>query len=201
MIEWSGRTWRLLSLALLVGFVVPASALAYSIFIGGGAGFSFFTDWSRPLSLTAVLSVPFVSAYLLYRHGRRDFVGAGVGWLSDGRGWVRTYELVEVSIAVDLKPFLYLVDSDHRACRPSLESVQQNRDLWDLVYNGILHSFQERHVHTNANARRILQLHGPAMRNEMRLAREGPRPDEFVIVDRPRWWRRAPRRYRRGERR
>ncbi|MDN5748306.1 MAG: hypothetical protein L0H64_07340 [Pseudonocardia sp.] len=200
MIEWHGQSWVLLLMGIVVGFGVPGSVLLYNVFVTG-EGSAFFTDWSRPWSLTAVLAVPFVGALLLYNHGRREFVGAGAEWVSDGHGWVRTYELIWVAIEIDTKPFLYLVDSDHRACRPTLESVQQNRDLWDLVYNGILHSFQERYVHTNPNARRILQLHGPAMRNDLRLAREGPRPDEFVIVDRPRWWRRTPRRYRRGQRR
>lgn len=199
MLRWhrEGRKGLLLSAAM--GFAVPASVIAYDIVVSGD-GVSFFTDWSRPLPTVALIVLPFLFAWLLFNHSRREFTAAGAGWVAHNTGWVRTYELVQVKIEVDAQPHLLLVDSDLRATRPPLREIQQNRDLWDLVYNGILHSFQERYVHTDPNARRILQLHGPAMRNDVRLAREGPRPDEFVIVDRPRWWRRTPRRYRRGQR-
>lgn len=151
--------------------------------------------------MVVLFLIPILFGWLLFNHSHRQFVAAGAGWVAHNSGWVHTYDLIQVKIEIDAQPFLYLLDSDLRATRPPLREIQQNRELWDLVYNGILHSFQERHVHTNPNARRILQLHGPAMRNDLRLARDGPRPDEFVIADRPRWWRRTPRRYRRGERR
>lgn len=200
MLEWHRHDRGMRFGAAAFGFFVPASLLAYNLIVTG-EGLQFFTQPRISVAWFFLILLPFISAVIFYRHFNREFVAAGAGWVAHNSGWVRTYDLIEVKVEIDAQPFLYLLDSDLRAVRPALREIQQNRDLWDLVYNGILYSFQERHVHTDPNARRILQLHGPAMRNDLRLAREGPRPDEFVIVDRPRWWRRARRRYRRGERR
>ncbi len=200
MLDWYRHGRAQLITAVLLGFGAPASVLGYNLFVSG-EGFTFFT---RPQptdgSWLFLVALPFVGAFLLYNSFNRAFVAAGAGWVAHNTGWVRTYELVQVKIEIDTQPYLLLLDRDLRVTRPPLREIQQNRELWDLVHNGILHSFQERHVHTNQVARRILHLHAPAMRNDLRLAREGPRPDEFVIVDRPRrWWRRTPRRYRRGQ--
>ena len=200
LLEWHRHDRKMRFGAAAFGFFVPASLLVYNLIVTG-EGLRFLTQPRISVAWYFLILLPFLSAAIFYRHFNREFVAAGAGWVAHNSGWVRTYDLIQVKVEIDAQPFLYLLDSDLRAIRPPLREIQQNRDLWDLVYNGILHSFQERHVHTDPNARRLLQLHGPAMRNELRLAREGPRPDEFVIIDRPRWWRRAPRRYRRGERR
>lgn len=199
MLEWHRHGRGQIVTAVLIGLGVPGSVFVYNGLVSG-EGWAYFAEGSVRW-LIGSITIILLSGFLLYNHFRREFVAAGAGWVAHNTGWVRTYELIQVKIEIDAQPHLYLLDKDLRATRPPLVEIQQNRELWDLVHNGILHSFQDRHVHCNPVARRILQLHAPAKRNELRLAREGPRPDELVIVDRPpRWWRRTPRRYRRGER-
>lgn len=99
-------------------------------------GFSF--SWARAWPVWVVLVLGALGVYSSLRS-----VDAAVGaeWLKVGRRWVRLYELTEVkakhrgnAIHLDMK------DRAGRENWIKLDDLQEDRDLWDLVYNGILHS-------------------------------------------------------------
>jgi hypothetical protein len=97
---------------------------------------------------------------LLYAGGRVVSLAAGAEWFScKGRDGVRTYELVEVELkargpVMDLS----LKDTAGREADVELRPVEMNPRLWDLVYNGVLHSVHARPVETNRQARGRLRL-------------------------------------------
>jgi hypothetical protein len=64
---------------------------------------------------------------------------------------VRTYELVEVKLLKRGRTgnYLRLVDSGGRVLETGYGFVRQNRLVWDLVYNGILHSVISGQATTN----------------------------------------------------
>lgn len=65
---------------------------------------------------------------------------AGSDWVARNRRWVRTYELIEITYRARFGPRLRLQDSAGRTATIKIESLQGDREIWDLVYNGILHS-------------------------------------------------------------
>ncbi|RFU43300.1 hypothetical protein DZF91_01820 [Actinomadura logoneensis] len=71
----------------------------------------------------------------------REFA-AGADWLRKGRIWVDVYNLVEVEIEPRKRnaDFLVLKDRAGRSITVGVDDVQENARLWELVYNGILHS-------------------------------------------------------------
>jgi hypothetical protein len=196
MLEWYRPSRTMLKLAAGIGFGAPATVFLIN-WVASGEGWDYIPN-SRPGWLAGALAIMLLSSLVLYNSVRTDFIAAGAGWVAHNTGWVHTYDLVWISIEFYSEPHLNLVDSQGRNCHPPLVAIQYNRDLWDLVYNGILHSIHDHYVRTDANARRILEIQGPALRNDARLRHSGPRPDEMVIVPRRRWY--HPRRYRRGQR-
>lgn len=79
----------------------------------------------------------------------------GADWLKvSRRRWVRLYDLAYVKTAfhnTDLH--VEFKDRDGRYLDAKLEDLQQDRGMWDLIYNGILHSIiaggaDAHHVHS-----------------------------------------------------
>ncbi len=86
------------------------------------------------------VAVPVVMA-IVYSVQRSVECSAGAEWFKVGDAWVRLYELAEIkakhrsnAIHLDFK------DRAGREVRVKSADIQEDRDMWDLVYNGILHS-------------------------------------------------------------
>ena len=103
--------------------------------------------------------IPLVIAPLIALAMRSESCSAGADWFAIGKRFVDTYALssVEVKAPTHYRE-LELEDSSGRRTSVQLMTVQANRDLWDLVYNGILHSVVHGGADTNALARRALKL-------------------------------------------
>ncbi|KAA0024438.1 hypothetical protein [Antrihabitans cavernicola] len=79
---------------------------------------------------------------LLLLIGRRMWVAAGASWLQYGKATLDTYNLVSIEWkAAGASRVLDLVDVHGVRVRAvPVRELQENQALWDLVYNGILHS-------------------------------------------------------------
>lgn len=95
----------------------------------------------------AWMSVPWcwllilVFSVLVALGARQEPLAVGAEWLRVGRRWVRLYELAEISTIRrrgDL--YLRLADRDGRRLTVNAENLRQWPLMWDLVYNGMLHS-------------------------------------------------------------
>lgn len=90
---------------------------------------------------------------------RASSCAAGADWFAVGKNWVHTYELASVKIRTPANyRELRLEERSGKKLSVKLLTAQENQDLWDLVYNGILHSVVEGNAETNALARRALKL-------------------------------------------
>ncbi|MHA6802953.1 hypothetical protein [Salinifilum ghardaiensis] len=66
---------------------------------------------------------------------------AGSDWLRVNRKWVDTYSLTNIELrGVWFGWMLRLRDSEGRRVRTYMPDIEANRQLWALVYNGMLHS-------------------------------------------------------------
>nr|WP_242687650.1 hypothetical protein [Actinopolyspora sp. BKK2] len=90
-------------------------------------------------------------------------ISAGADWLRYGKnGFVSTYELTAVKITTGgASRHLVLEDKHGNSMDVQLTNLQMNRELWDLVYNGILHSVRGNGAETNKLARTFLDLDNP----------------------------------------
>ncbi|WP_158885025.1 hypothetical protein [Amycolatopsis anabasis] len=86
-------------------------------------------------------------------------IAAGSDWLNTRGGIVRIYELTEIKVTVNAAGGygIELRDRSGGEADTSLDFMHSNRDLWDLVYNGIRHSVASG-ASTNAMARSKLKL-------------------------------------------
>jgi hypothetical protein len=100
---------------------------------------------------------------LIYKILRADRLGAGSDWVSNGRKWVRIYELTEVNAqASGSGVFLRMRDSGGRYLELKfITVVGSDRLLWDLTYNGILYSVIAGGAKTNPLLHRTLKLPYP----------------------------------------
>lgn len=142
LLEWhrdSHRsTYRLVIIAFGLMFVVM-TLIAW--------GFSWMTDWVFWL---IVLLLPLI----MFLSSRSRWMAAGADWFASNTGWVKIYELAKVELAGGgISPRLYLTDAEGRAVHTELRQMQANSRLWDLVYNGIVHSFYVRTVKVNTAAK------------------------------------------------
>ncbi|MGH4014678.1 MAG: hypothetical protein ACRDSL_12290 [Pseudonocardiaceae bacterium] len=97
---------------------------------------------------------PLLFSLVMFRSSRSQWMAAGSDWFASHTGWVKTYDLTKVELAGSgVSPSLYLTDTEGRAAHAELRRMQRNRLLWDLVYNGIMHSVHTREVTLNAAAR------------------------------------------------
>ncbi|MGH3390176.1 MAG: hypothetical protein ACRDOO_15010 [Actinomadura sp.] len=86
-------------------------------------------------------------------------LAAGSDWLRDGKMHVKTYELTEIKLGESRSPnLLVLRDIDGHEFSIGLMLLQSNPDLWDLVYNGMLHSVHHGGAIINDRARERLLL-------------------------------------------
>lgn len=88
---------------------------------------------------------------------------AGVEWLQGSHRWVRTYELVKIRL-VPLpvgRWLLWLKDRRHRHLLIAVDTLWQDQLLWDLVYNGMMHSIVGWEADVNAPVHNILKIPYP----------------------------------------
>lgn len=90
-------------------------------------------------------------------------MSAGADWLGVGKDiFIKTYELTTVKVFVDgAAHVIDMTDKYGGSVRVKTFALQQNHELWDLVYNGILHSVHVGGAETNKRARDYLLLDFP----------------------------------------
>jgi hypothetical protein len=97
-----------------------------------------------------------------YTFTRTGFYAAGADWVRNRTDWVKTYELAEIEVHLSSAGTeLFLKDGSGRSLNGRLGDLQANRDLWDLVYNGIRHSLAHGAT-VNRYARNALKLDAAA---------------------------------------
>ncbi len=104
----------------------------------------------------------FVAALaLFYYFSARPMMCAGADWYRCGSRFVRTYELVSATVSRtatgDVSWHLNLKDEAGCKTATRLDDLERNPLLWDLVYNGILHSVRNG-AKTNRDSREYLSL-------------------------------------------
>jgi hypothetical protein len=98
--------------------------------------------------------------FWIYRSILSGDCAAGADWVAQGRRWVKVYELIEVSYHSRIGGArLRLRDADGNRMSIKIEVLHANRTIWDLVYNGILHSVIAGGARTNN--RLHLDVHVP----------------------------------------
>lgn len=116
-------------------------------------GFGWMTRWIFWLIISVTMAI---LAFVI----RTEVFSAGAEWFRRQKKWVRLYELTEVKLTG--RPWgriqLVLRDRENRQVKADLNYLVQNRELWDLVYNGIVHSVHHNQARTNLGARRSLRL-------------------------------------------
>ncbi|SDK26450.1 hypothetical protein SAMN04487820_10633 [Actinopolyspora mzabensis] len=139
VLEWY-RHSRLGALSVaLAGFVLIVGGVT----LKQGLEFSWMSLW--PVWVICLLAT--IGLYVLSRKLRQ---AAGADWYSNGGEWVRLYELVEVTVKHrSSSMYLDLKDTGGRKVHAKIEEVQEDRDMWDLVYNGLLHSVVANGASTN----------------------------------------------------
>jgi len=151
LLEWfyPDRTTRLIS-----GLFCVALGMAVFTFKDGGFG------WIANIWLWLLLA-PWPILFLMT--GKNVRMSAGADWLAYGkRAFVKTYELVSVTVVIDgAAHSLKIKDRHGGAIHAQINDLQQNHELWDLVYNGLLHSVHIEKAETNKRAREYLQLDYP----------------------------------------
>lgn len=152
VLEWYRSSRRNAVLTGAAAFVIMVLGLTL---IRGGeiAWMQFWFVWA--ILVLASLGV--------YASSRATECAAGAAWLKVGKTWVRLYELTSIqarvrsnAIHIDLK------DRAGREVKVSTSALQEDRDIWDLVYNGILHSVIAGHATTNGMVHSALQVPRPA---------------------------------------
>jgi len=137
---------------MAIGFVFVA--IVFTVGLG--------LDWVTTWAIWPIIILTFAGIYFSLRA-----CGAGIDWLARRKTWVKTYELVKVTCRTNHgDPELRLVDSDGRGVEVAISDLQGDRRIWDLTYNGILHSVIAGGAQTNGQLHMMLRLPypGPATR-------------------------------------
>jgi hypothetical protein len=96
---------------------------------------------------------------LLFFGVRGTRLSAGADWLRGKKGWVSTYELTRIKATRAYATIAYqFTDAGDRHLYMTATDLQENPRLWDLVYNGILHSVYVNQAEANSLARKTLHL-------------------------------------------
>ena len=93
---------------------------------------------------------------------RRSGCSTGADWLQHPGGWVRLYELTKVT--AHRRSNATHVDFEDRhgnVVMISLSDLHEDREIWDLVYNGILHSVVSGGAETNGRLHSALDVPRP----------------------------------------
>ncbi|WP_238588653.1 hypothetical protein [Rhodococcus pyridinivorans] len=101
-----------------------------------------------------------VGAWVMFRATRNHWTAAGSTWVQWRDGWVDTYQLTRIRFSADgPNRVLRLKDIHGNEIHSfKISEIQRNPDLWDLAYNGILHSVASGNCDIDAKTRRILKI-------------------------------------------
>lgn len=112
---------------------------------------------TSPLHWLAIIVV----ATVVGLRARKKPVAVGAEWLRVGRHWVQLYELADIH-TTRWKSELYLLLTDRFGRRLSVnaEELRERPPMYDLVYNGMLHSVVTGRAETQAGG--VLELPRPA---------------------------------------
>lgn len=164
-LAWHRRSWRSKLSEYVLDFVLTTALIAIISLLNEGS-----------LVLLGVWQFwlfPPVTAYLIAKPLVDIFVAAGADWAAKGHKrwwtlrakhrWVKLYELTRIEgDSMITGKYLRLADGQ-RGMGFALRDVQVDRRIWDLIYNGILHSVAAG-AEIDAAAIHILQLDGhPAL--------------------------------------
>jgi hypothetical protein len=115
-------------------------------------------DWATHWTAWAVIIILSILGALFAAWGIGG-LAAGAEWVRYGKEWVKAYELTDVKLGEPRSPStLVLEDTDGRKFSLGLMSLQANPALWDLVYNGMVHSIYYNRATVNERAREKLIL-------------------------------------------
>lgn len=149
LLEWfyPDRTTRLIS-GLFLSF------LGLVVYTVKDWGFSWVTN---PWLWLIVAPWPFT--FLVIGVSRTS---AGADWLKHNKSFIKTYDLTSVQVKIGgAAHYLDAKDSHGNTIYAQVNDLQQNHELWDLVYNGLLHSVHAGKAETNKRAREYLRLDFP----------------------------------------
>lgn len=129
LLAWYRASWK--EALKTAAWVVPFFPVALSLYRFSLDWIGFWQAWIfLPLIMLGVYSTQ-----------RTVVVAAGAEWLKHGKSWVRLYELTDIEVkhrGNDMH--LDLTDDAGRTIMSKLIDLQKDQHLWDLIYNGILHS-------------------------------------------------------------
>lgn len=149
VLVWYRASQRSAVFGSISAFVIVTVALG-AMHIGQLQGFTTWYVWLAPLG----------TALVIYWLMKTHTVSAGAEWLmTDRRAWVRTYNLKEIRVkSTPSGNYVDMRDHDGRFVGIDLPTLQEDRDLWDLVYNGMLHSVVRGDAQANGAVRSLLGL-------------------------------------------
>jgi len=138
---------------LTTAWGIPLYPLGVTILQG------FSVEWMKYWQPWVVLPFLLIAVYSSFRTA---VCAAGADWLKVGKSWVRLYELVEVT-AKHRSNALYLdfKDGAGRELGARAQDLQGTRELWDLVYNGIVHSVIAGGAKTNGLVHKVFEVPQP----------------------------------------
>jgi hypothetical protein len=95
----------------------------------------------RILETWWVWLVAILAAIGMYFSTKKSWCAAGADWFTFQKSWVDIYDLVEIKTRfISNTIYIYLTDADGRKVEAPINIIQQDRLIWDLLYNGIRHS-------------------------------------------------------------
>lgn len=139
-------------LRMKIGLAVTLFVFALLVFVIPFRGFDWMSMWWPQVM---IIGLPI----LQFRKSLGDRVLAGALWVQQRDKWALTYELVKIrSTTVGRYRAIKIVDCQDHEIILVLHDAQTNPRLWDLVYNGILHSVASGNCDISRAARRILKV-------------------------------------------
>lgn len=88
-----------------------------------------------------------------------DEYAAGADWLASKHSWVQTYDLVKVTCSANFGNLsLNLRDFEGHGLEAHVSDLTGDHEMWDLIYNGILHSVIAGGAETNGQLHMSLQV-------------------------------------------
>ena len=116
----------------------------------------FTTDWFQIWWIWLVIALGAAPAYPI---AMTENCAAGAEWVMVNKSWIRTYELTSIKAYTYSNSLnLHFTDVGGRKLQADIRRLQDDRRIWDLVYNGILHSVVKSGADTNQLARGTLNL-------------------------------------------
>ncbi|QKG25545.1 hypothetical protein [Actinomadura verrucosospora] len=149
--EWTPRQRDHKALgAFLTLCVIGAIYLAIA-----NRGFAWVLDWRMSALLFALSGLGALFGLIEWR------IDCGADWLRHAWRWVKLYELTEIEVVKAQE--LRLKDRGEREVKIELKEFGKNQELWDLVYNGIQHSYHYGGATADSGTRLSLSLYKPVL--------------------------------------